>query len=66
MEVYPSRKAVPTVRFGGNSITYSPMNYCYNVLAGNYDDNHKNVCKALFRYWQEAKAYRDSLIGAID
>ena len=38
-------------------VKYSPMNYCYNVVSGNYDENLKNVCKALYLYWQKAAAY---------
>ena len=40
------------------SITYSPMNYCYNVLNGSSDDAKlQNVVKALYLYSQAANEY---------
>ena len=42
------------------TITYSPMNYCYNVLNNEAyadDPNLQNVVKAIYKYWQAAKYY---------
>ena len=40
------------------SVTYSPMNYCYNALDGGTDnENLINVVKALYLYAQTANAY---------
>ncbi len=39
---------------------YSPMTYCYKVVNaedGTYDAKLVNVCKALYRYWEEADKY---------
>ncbi|MBQ8967735.1 hypothetical protein [Ruminococcus sp.] len=47
-----------TVKFGESSVTYNAMTYCYNVLnGGSGDENLQNVCKALYKYAQAAKAY---------
>jgi hypothetical protein len=47
-----------TLTFGGSTVTYCPMTYCYNVLNDeSYDDSLKNVCKALYRYCEAAKVY---------
>ncbi|MBR5974737.1 MAG: leucine-rich repeat domain-containing protein, partial [Clostridiales bacterium] len=39
------------------SITYGAMDYCRNVVSGDYDPNLKNVAKAMYLYYQAAKAY---------
>ena len=40
------------------SVTYSPMNYCYNALNGGTSNNNlKNVIKALCSYAQAAESY---------
>ncbi len=39
------------------TVTYSVLNYCYNVLSGDYDDDLKNVVKSLYVYYKAAKAY---------
>ena len=39
------------------SLTYSPMNYCYNVLGGTTDETLINVVKALYLYAEAADAY---------
>ncbi|SDB57038.1 Leucine rich repeat-containing protein [Ruminococcaceae bacterium FB2012] len=48
-----------TLKINGNpAVTYSPMNYCYNVLKdGTTDIKLQNVCRALFKYWSAAKDY---------
>ncbi|MED9970031.1 MAG: hypothetical protein UFA98_08495 [Ruminococcus sp.] len=49
-----------TVTAGDNlgTITYSPMNYCYNVLAGGTaDENLTFVVKTLYWYSEAAKNY---------
>ncbi|MBQ9808511.1 MAG: leucine-rich repeat domain-containing protein [Ruminococcus sp.] len=51
-----------TVTFEGDSVTYNVtynvMTYFYNVLNdGTVDDNLQNVCKALYRYAEEASKY---------
>lgn len=48
-----------TVSAGNNSgtVSYSPMNYCYNVLNDNYTPAHQDVVKALYVFWTEAKTY---------
>ena len=39
-------------------VDYCPLTYCYNVLSGGSDDeNLKNVCRALYLYWQAANEY---------
>ena len=44
----------------GGSVTYSPMNYCYNTLNGDTEDeNLINVIKALCLYAQAADSYFD-------
>lgn len=42
------------------TISYSPMNYCYNVLSNEaYADNTnlQNVVRSIYKYWQSAKYY---------
>ena len=42
------------------TISYSPMNYCYNVLNNDaYADNTnlQNVVRSIYKYWQAAKYY---------
>ena len=49
-----------TVSDGANSgtISYSPMNYCYNVLNDeNQSEALQNVCKALYLYAEAADDY---------
>ena len=49
-----------TVSFGGSTVTYSPMTYCYNVVTdtdNQYSDGLKNVCRALYLYSQKAASY---------
>ena len=51
-----------TVWADGNqgTVSYSPMNYCYNALSAELiepDANLQNVVKALYSYWQAAAAY---------
>ena len=56
-----------TLIVNGGTVTYSPLNYCKNVLpdstaspdeAQNQQDEHlQNVVKALYQYWQAADAY---------
>lgn len=44
----------------GVTVTYSPLNYCKNVLASSTatpDEKLTNVVKALYRYWQAANSY---------
>ena len=49
-----------TVGESGGSVTYSPMNYCYNTLNGDTEDeNLINVIKALCLYSQAADSYFD-------
>ncbi|MBR4621894.1 MAG: hypothetical protein IKO44_00005, partial [Ruminococcus sp.] len=44
--------------FNGGSVTYSPMNYCYEAVSSSTSKAKlKNVCKALYLYWQAAQAY---------
>ena len=46
------------VKFASSTVTYSPMTYCYNVLTDpEVDGDLKNVCKALYRYWQASAEY---------
>ena len=56
-----------TLTVNGGTVTYSPLNYCKNVLpdstaspdeAQNHQDEKlQNVVKALYLYWQAADAY---------
>ena len=47
-----------TLMWGNYAVTYSPMNYCYNVLNDpNSDEKLVNVCKALYLYWHAAETY---------
>lgn len=42
------------------TVSYSPMNYCYNVLSNEaYKDNAslQNVAKAIYKYWQAARYF---------
>ncbi len=49
-----------TIRTFHGSVEYCPLTYCYNVLNGGSDDeNLQNVCRALYLYWQAAKAYSE-------
>ncbi|MBO4687974.1 MAG: hypothetical protein J5636_05625 [Clostridiales bacterium] len=52
----PSELATPiTVTINGSyTISYSPLNYCYNVLAGNYDPALQSLVKALYNYYLKA------------
>ena len=43
--------------FNGGSVTYNPMSYCFDVLTLSNKAELKNVCKALYCYWQAAQAY---------
>ena len=55
-----------TLSVNGGTITYSPLNYCRNVLAeagatpdeaqNQQDEKLQNVVKALYLYWQAAQA----------
>ena len=43
---------------GSEAISYSPLNYCKNVLDGDTtDEKLQNVVKALYLYWQAADVY---------
>lgn len=45
---------------GNEAISYSPLNYCKNVLDDDTtDENLQNVVKALYAYWQAADQYFD-------
>lgn len=47
-----------TLMWGNYAVTYSPMNYCFEVLNDpNSDEKLVNVCKALYLYWQAADTY---------
>ncbi|MBP5262252.1 MAG: hypothetical protein J6Z43_09020 [Clostridiales bacterium] len=47
-----------TVTFGANSVTYSPMNYCYNAFnLASSSEALRNVCWTVYRYRTEADAY---------
>ena len=47
-----------TVTWGNPSVTYSPLNYCYEAVNSSTSKAKlKNVCKALYLYWQAAQAY---------
>ena len=56
-----------TLTVNGGTVTYSPLNYCKNVLPDStaspdeaqnqQDENLQNVVKALYQYWQAADAY---------
>ena len=35
---------------GHGSLAYSPLTFCHNVLTGDYDQNLKNVVRALYHY----------------
>lgn len=39
------------------TVTYSPMNYCYDALNGETSNTLKNVVKALYLYSEAAKEY---------
>lgn len=39
------------------SINYSALNYCSNVVNGDYDTDLKNVAKSLYLYYEAAKRY---------
>ena len=43
--------------WGNYAVTYSPMNYCFEVLNNpNSETKLVNVCKAMYLYWQAAEA----------
>lgn len=45
---------------GQGTISYSPMNYCYNVLNNEAyadDTSLRNVVRSIYKYWQAAKYY---------
>ena len=42
------------------SINYSALQYCSNVVDGDYDADLKNVAKSLYLYYEAAKAYASS------
>ncbi len=45
---------------GNESVSYSPLNYCKNVLEDDTtDENLQNVVMALYAYWQAANQYFD-------
>ena len=56
-----------TLTVNGGTVTYSPLNYCINVLPDStaspdeaqnqQDEKLQNVVKALYQYWQAADAY---------
>ncbi len=48
-----------TLKIGGeDAISYSPLNYCKNVLDDDTtDEKLQNVVKALYAYWQAADMY---------
>lgn len=56
-----------TLTVNGGTVTYSPLNYCKNVLPdltasqdevqNQQDEKLQNVVKALYLYWQAANAY---------
>ena len=56
-----------TLTVNGGTVTYSPLNYCKNVLPDStaspdeaqnqQDEKLQNVVKALYLYWQAADAY---------
>ena len=49
-----------TIRTFLGHVDYCPLTYCYNVLNGGSDDEDlQNVCKAMYLYWQAAKAYSE-------
>ena len=52
-----------TINVGEGYVTYSPMNYCQTVLAGDYDDSLKNVIKSLYKYYVKAVEYYDLIHG---
>ena len=47
-----------TLNVSGGTVSYSPLNYCKNVLANDtQNENLQNAVKALVLYWQAAAAY---------
>ena len=47
-----------TLNVSGATVSFSPMNYCKEMLADNaQDDNLKNALKALYWYWDAADLY---------
>ena len=48
-----------TLKINGTyAVTYSPLNYCKNVLAGQtQNEKLQNVVKAFYLYWQAAKKH---------
>ncbi len=47
-----------TLNVNGGTVTYSPLNYCKNVLDDDTtDEKLQNVVKALYAYWQAADRY---------
>ena len=41
------------------TVRYNPLTYCYNVLNGNYADGLKDVCRAIYVYYNAAAGYRN-------
>ena len=47
-----------TLQWRDGLVIYSPMNYCYEAVSSSTSKAKlKNVCKALYLYWQAAQAY---------
>ncbi len=47
-----------TLNVSGTTVTYSPLNYCKEMIADSETDgNLKNALKALYLYWQAADGY---------
>ena len=46
---------------GDYYIEYCPLSYCYRVINGGSDNvKLQNVCKALYKYYEAARAYADA------
>lgn len=43
-----------TVTFGNNTVTYSPLNYCYDAVnSTTVGEELKDICRALYKYYDE-------------
>lgn len=42
---------------GEGYVEYSPLNYCYNIINGDYVDDIKNAVRALYKYYEASKTF---------
>ncbi len=42
---------------GEGYVEYSPLNYCYNIINGDYVDDIQNAVRALYKYYEASKTF---------